>query len=179
MSRLPTNGYCQLHRRRNGMAPVSDPSIRNRPTSRRGLVVLALSAALSACEMFSSGSGRVVDPPRLSISNQTSLFVTLFVNGATVATYAPGGHEDPISTDRLPPAPWHAEVRTSSGRLLLALRVAPGDIWHTGPDQFGHSSLKGNGIRADLSCGRLDLWAGPPMAGPPPPSSFPPGDCDP
>ena len=37
---------------------------------------------------------------------------------------------------------------------------------------------KGSGARVDLSCGRLDVWVGPPMHGPFPAPGRP-GDCDP
>ena len=40
------------------------------------------------------------------------------------------------------------------------------------------NSEQGVAKRLDLSCGRLDVYAGPPLLGPGPPSSFPPHDCD-
>jgi hypothetical protein len=39
-----------------------------------------------------------------------------------------------------------------------------------------NSYLKGDGNRVDLSCGRIDVWAGPPLLGPAPGPGTP-GDC--
>jgi hypothetical protein len=124
------------------------------------------------------GTDPMVDPLALSISNQTTLSVTLEINGDSVGSFGPGTHEDPLDPSHLPAPPWHVEAATSSGRVLVTMDVAPGDVWHTNPDLNGHSELHGAAVRADLSCGRLDIWSGPPLLGPPPPSSFPPGDCE-
>jgi hypothetical protein len=103
----------------------------------------------------------------LSISNGTTIPVTLVVNGTVVETVAPGDRQDPI-TASLPTRPWTIETRSPSGRVLSTLTVsATDDI----------SSTSGRAVRADLSCGRLDVWSGPPLLGPtfiPGPS----GDCD-
>ena len=47
--------------------------------------------------------------PPLSISNQTSIPVTLVVNGSVVETVAPGNQQDPIAA-ALPPRPWTIET---------------------------------------------------------------------
>jgi hypothetical protein len=99
----------------------------------------------------------------------------LVVNGMTVETVPPGGYEDPIKAG-LPALPWSVETRSPSGRVLSAMTVHAGDVWQTTPDPSGHSAAKGDAVRVDLSCGRLDVWSGPPLAGPmfsPDPS----GDC--
>ena len=68
--------------------------------------------------------------------------------------------------------PWFVEARTASGRALLTLVVHAGDV------RYQESSTRGDANRIDLSCGRLDIWAGPPLIGPMPgPGS--PGDCVP
>ncbi len=113
-----------------------------------------------------------VEPLRLSVSNQTSLFIRLRVNEVEMLI-APRGHRDPIPSESLPDAPWRIQVLTESGRLLSSLDVNPGDIVTTA------NHAQGKAVRVDLSCGRLDVWAGPPLAGPAPPRSFPAGDCDP
>jgi len=57
------------------------------------------------------------------------------------------------------------------------MTVHPGDVWATtGPN--GEGREKGDGVRVDLSCGRLDVWSGPPMIGPAPGTGSP-GDCAP
>lgn len=114
--------------------------------------------------------------PPLSISNGTTIPVTLVVNGVVVQAVAPGGYEDPVKAT-LPALPWSIETRSPSGRVLSRLTVNAGDVVYTTPDANGHSSAKGAAVRVDLSCGRLDLWSGPPLLGP----SFipgPAGDCD-
>jgi len=129
-----------------------------------------------SCNPFSAGPST---PLALSISNQTTLDVTLVVNDQVVGAFPPTAHEDPIPASRLPPPPWHVEARTTTGRVLASIDVRPGDVWSTTPDAAGRSSVRGKADRAELSCGRLDIWSGPPLVGPAPPASFPPGDCDP
>jgi hypothetical protein len=140
--------------------------------------IIAVTALLAAC----SGPGPTTSTPAagpetppamsLGISNGTTLTVTLVVNGAVIRAFAPQSGADAIPAGELPPLPWSVEVRTLSGRVLVALAVRAGDVWQQGNEQ------KGVGKRVDLSCGRLDVWSGPPMIGPAPgPGS--PGDCEP
>ena len=107
----------------------------------------------------------------LEISNQTTLVVTLVVNGTKVREVAPGAVERVVPGD-MPPQPWNVEARSPGGRVLSAMTVRAGDVTRTG------SSWKGDAQRVDLSCGRLDMWSGPPLLGPPPGSGIP-GDCQP
>ena len=113
----------------------------------------------------------------LSIQFGTTLVVTLVVNGRPVATLAPGDCigcqlDDGIAASRLPPLPWQVEARSPSGRVLVSIPVRQGDVIRTA------DSWKGDAVRVDLSCGRLDVWSGPPLLGPAPgPGS--PGDCSP
>jgi heat shock protein HslJ len=116
--------------------------------------------------------------PPLSISNNTTLDVNLVVNGAPVGVFGPGEYHDPITNVTLPELPWTVEARTQSGRVLVSFTVQPGTVSSTAYPG-GVSEANGAGARADLSCGRLDVWSGPPMLGPAPPPSFPPHDCDP
>lgn len=96
---------------------------------------------------------------KLSIDNETTIAVTLVVNGSIIETVPPGGYEDPIKGD-LPQLPWNVETRSPSGRVLSTLVVHQGDFWQTS------GGAKGDAVRVDLSCGRLDLWYGPPLLGP-------------
>jgi hypothetical protein len=140
-----------------------------------GLTLAAIIALIaSGCE---ASRQVIIDPLTLSISNQTMLSVKLHVNSMLVDDFPPSSYVDPIDAALLPAAPWHVEARTESGRVLAAMDVAQGDVWHTPPGSDGQSGQGSKAARADLSCGRLDIWAGSPMTGPAPPLSFPPGDC--
>jgi hypothetical protein len=136
------------------------------------LAVIAVAVALGC------GAGGASAPPSgLSIANGTTLTVTLLVNGTVVGTFAPGVERDPIPATDLPALPWQVEARSPSGRVLTSMAVRPGDVWATtGPS--GQGEMKGDAVRVDLSCGRLDIWSGPPMSGPAPGTGSP-GDCAP
>lgn len=112
------------------------------------------------------------DPtPELKYSNQTSLDIHVIVNGTDLATLAPttGGS---IDASAMPTLPWSIVAQTSGGRVLASFLVKPGDVVSSGGAQ------RGVGVRVDLSCGRLDLWSGPPLGGPAPgPGNS--GDCGP
>ena len=147
------------------------------------LPTLALTLALGGCvSAGGAGSGKTTasaDPRpsqgmKLSISNGTTIPVALVVNGSVIETVPPGGYEDPIKGD-LPAMPWNVETRSPSGRVLSTLVVHAGDFRQTSLPNGG-TEVRGDAVRVDLSCGRLDLWFGPPMLGPtfiPGPS----GDC--
>ncbi len=111
----------------------------------------------------------------LAISNQTTLPVTLVVNGRVIGNFGAGEAQDPIEPSRLPPPPWMIEIETASGRALLSLQVqTPGSRAVPG------GGVVGSGQRVYLSCGRLEVWSGPPLLGPGGrPPSYPPGDCAP
>jgi hypothetical protein len=113
--------------------------------------------------------------PPLSISNATTLRVSLFVNGVEVGQFPAGAYADPIKGLALPDLPWTVEARTDDGRVLLSFTEHSGQVSSTFyPD--GQGSAQGVGSRVDLSCGRLDVWSGPPLLGPVPGPGTP-GDC--
>jgi len=126
------------------------------------LAVLAASTLLSGC---------APERPGLSYSNGTTISVDVIVNGAKVATLAPGA-AGTIDAAKLPALPWTVFANTSGGRTLEALTVKQGDVVQSGETQQGVAA------RVDLSCGRLDLWVGPPLSGPAPGPGTP-GDCNP
>jgi hypothetical protein len=132
-------------------------------------------AMAGLCAVIAVGcADRGVVPPgamKLSISNQSTLAVTLVVNGTVIETIAPGQVDD-VSAQRLPRLPWDAHVLSPSGRDLLQLTVHEGDV------RAGPSFNAGVGVRIDLSCGRIDLWSGPGLTGPMPGPGTP-GDCAP
>ena len=130
-------------------------------------VAIATALLVGAC---ASGPGATATPatplPPLSISNGTSIPITLVVNGTVIETVPPGDRQDPI-TAQLPQRPWVIETQSPSGRMLSTLMVSASD--HI-------SATSGRAIRVDLACGRLDVWAGPPLVGPAF-SPGPSGDC--
>ena len=141
---------------------------------RRASLLLTLAAVLSAC-----GSNVVHEPLNLGVANNTTIPVTLFVNGMQIKVVEPNTGDPHVPLDQLPDAPWHAELRTSGGRTMLSLDIKEGDVWHTTPDSKGRSERHDAAALAYFSCGRLDLWSGNMLGGPPPEPSFPAGDCDP
>ena len=114
--------------------------------------------------------------PPIGVDNATTLPVTIVVNGTVLDTVQPQKHRD-IPTAALGAMPWTIEATTPSGRVLLKLVAQPGVVWSTtAPD--GSTSQHGAADRVDLSCGRLDVYVGPPLIGPMPGPGVP-GDCDP
>jgi hypothetical protein len=113
----------------------------------------------------------------LNVSNGTTLEVTLVVNGIEVDRLAAQDGAFDIPADALPALPWSVEVRSPSGRLLVSMGVLAGDVW-TAPVANGGTEWHGAANRVDLSCGRIDIWSGPPIYGPVPGAGAP-GDCAP
>jgi hypothetical protein len=110
-------------------------------------------------------------PAGLAVANGTTLEVALVVNGTT-AVVVPAGRLVELPPDRLPALPWLVQARTKTGRQLLEFEIRAGDVVVAG------SSSRSIGRRVDLSCGRLDVYSGAPMGGPPPGEGVL-GDCDP
>jgi hypothetical protein len=140
-----------------------------------------MTALLGACVGSGATSGSPLPAAKMSLGvwNGSTLTVTLVVNGVTIESLAAGQADYAIPASRLPPLPWQAEVRSPSGRVLVSLPVQEGDVWET-VDSSGGGASKGDANRIDLSCGRIDIWSGPPLGGPaPPPSAGSPGDCAP
>ena len=139
-------------------------------------VALIFAVGCAAPAATSTGSASLTAATPLSLDNGTDLTLTVAVNGRPAAVSpAHSGHQ---AIERgLPPMPWRVELLSPSGRVVLALDVEASMVTSTTrPD--GHTSMTGAAARADLSCGRLDVWVGPPLAGPPP-GPGDPGDCAP
>ncbi len=139
---------------------------------RRLMRTLALAAvALAACQTMDG----FLHPMKLDLSNGTPLELALVVNGQVIdAHLGKGSHE--FEGWQLPPLPWGVEVRSPGGRTLLTLLVQAGDV-STKTIPNGGTEMRGDGARVDLSCGRIDLYSGPPPLGPVPGPGVP-GDCD-
>jgi hypothetical protein len=111
----------------------------------------------------------------LTVSNQTTLVVAVVVNGGVLESVPPGGVRW-ISVSG-GSGPWKVEARAPGGRVLSSMTVRPGDVREeTNAD--GSRAMQGAAVRVDLSCGRLDMWSGPPVVGPMP-GPGKPGDCEP
>jgi hypothetical protein len=121
--------------------------------------------------VFGCSSTLTADAHDLVVSNQTTLAVTIAVNGTVVRTIQPNAQET-LFVKELPALPWAVEARSPSGRVLTSMTVRPGDVSVTA------GQMKGDAVRVDLSCGRLDIWSGPPLLGPAPGPGTP-GDCAP
>ena len=123
------------------------------------LIVVLVLGVLSGCAGCGPNPSNIPNVG-LSIGNYTTIAVTLVVNGKVIETVPAGGYEDPIKGE-LPVLPWHVETRSPSGRVLSSMTV---------------DSAVGGAVRADLSCGRLDVWSETPILGPPG-GPGQPGDC--
>jgi hypothetical protein len=128
----------------------------------RRLVVVVAGLAIAGCATSATPSPSVGWPP-LGVDNETSVALAVVVNGGQLAVIPPHTLQSPV-TATFPPRPWSIEVRSPSGRPLLTLDYADSTVAKV--------------ARADLSCGRVDLWVGggPPGGGP----AFMPGPspCD-
>ena len=131
---------------------------------------IVLACAALACEPVPRAEAH-----DLTVSNQTSLAVTIVVNADPVRTVPPSSQQT-MTVRELPPLPWAVEARSPSGRVLGKLSIQLGDVWVRARETS--REMKGDALRIDLSCGRLDLWSGPPILGPAPGAGTP-GDCAP
>jgi hypothetical protein len=135
----------------------------DRPDAAQLAAILGSGAYPFPVAISGSGPASSPAPPPLSISNGTTIPVTLVINGSFIETIAPGETQDPISVT-LPARPWTIEARSPSGRVLSTLTIPAGDT-------VSRIAV------VDLSCGRLGLWYGQaPISGP----TFIPGpsaDC--
>lgn len=132
--------------------------------------ILTLVAACASAASLAPSAAPSASPsnlPPLSVSNSTTIPVTLVVNGNVLETVGAGVRQDPI-TQQLPPRPWNIEARSPSGRTLANLTVGVSDYI---------STTSGRAVRVDLSCGRLDVWSGPAPGGGPTFIPGPSGDC--
>ena len=129
-------------------------------------VVFAL-ALLVSC----NSTPQPVLPRELVVNNGTTIPVQLVVNNTVVRT-ADARTQIAVPRSELPPLPWLVEARTTTGRVLSSMTVSAGDVTESA------GAAKGDALRVDLSCGRIDVWAGPPIDGPSP-GRGKPGDCDP
>ena len=106
----------------------------------------------------------------LDVANGTSIEIRIKVNGTPITIQPPHTTGD-FNYELLRALPWHVEAATTSGRTLLTLDVHSGDVYVIANGSGGAAA------RVDLSCGRLDIYSGPPLLGPMPGSGAS-GDCN-
>jgi hypothetical protein len=147
---------------------------------------LALVVALGACASMGapsneppSSAGQSAGPfyPYVGVTNGTNIPLNARVNAGTPAPVAAGAQLE-LLVPELPAPPWHIEVLSPSGRVLVVLDVPAADVWRAPPTGEGQE-IRGDAAMALLSCGRVDVFYGPPPIGPAgggPAGS--PGDCD-
>jgi hypothetical protein len=108
----------------------------------------------------------------VTIENDTSVPVGLYVDGAWVGTYAPGAHVAvPLPVrDRFPAA---VELRSPSGAVLVSLTLSEHQ------DAAAEAGGYGGGESQGLPCGTLTLLVGrlDPGEALAPPASVSPGTC--
>ena len=107
----------------------------------------------------------------LTANNQSDRALELFVNDGKVAD-VPATTAITIPAADLQPLPWAVELRLPTGRALVTLTVTSGSVVRRAEGSTGV------GNRADLSCGRVELYAVIPLGGPAPGAGRP-GDCGP
>lgn len=163
----------ERHRAHHAADPRRAPARRRPPVVR----VATAFATVLALAVLASCAALPGDRLPLHVANGTTLDVTLVVNGLAVTSFGPG-EETPAGgfAGPLPPLPWTVAVTTPSGRVLATMTVSPGVVASTvGAD--GRTEYAGRMARADLSCGRLDVWAGDQRPSGPAPGPGVPGDC--
>ena len=146
---------------------------------RTWMAVVVVAGILGGCARAGGAASIEPSPTKsshmtLSIQNGTTIAVTLVVNGTVVEIVPAGGYQDPI-TAKLPDLPWNVETHSPSGRVLSSMTVHAGEVIQTTLPN-GDGQAKGDAVRVDLSCGRLDVWSGAPILGPAP-GPGQPGDC--
>lgn len=138
------------------------------------LFVLASATLVLAagCAIAAPASRSSLD---LHVDNGTTKTITILVDGAIVSTVA-ATQSATIPQSSLPAGDWTVEARLPGGRHIFRGQIMPSAVSQT-TDPSGGTRMTGSGQRADLSCGRLDIWVGIPMLGPAPGPGTP-GDCD-
>ena len=136
------------------------------------LALVAICGLLAACGFLDS------ERPAFGVSNGTTLAIVVTINspdGGMTINVGPRGSAE-IDATKSPALPWAVEARTESGRLLASMTVVPGQVFRrTLPDGSVQTSAALG--RADLACGRFDMWAGLPSGGPAPGPGCPATAC--
>lgn len=107
--------------------------------------------------------------PDLSISNGTTLTLSLVVNSQRIGEVPPDSQRT-LQAFGLPALPWILEAQSPTGRVVMTFRAEPADL----------QKYSSQAQLVDLSCGRLWIWVGDVTPDAPVvPSAYPSGDCAP
>lgn len=104
--------------------PAERPDRVNTLVRRMGLALLAL--GLAACTTNATPSP-LPTWPSVRIYNQTSVALTMVVNGSQVTVIPAESLIDPLASP-LPARPWTIQLQSRSGRSIVTLDVAAGAI---------------------------------------------------
>lgn len=108
----------------------------------------------------------------VGIANDTTLELTLHVNGASVGIFEPGT----ISTVLVRAAyPWIVEVKNPNGRVLTTMTIREGDI--NPPSQPGGDQHSAVSSFVALPCGQVAIYGGDVRPVPPSPLPGRPSTC--
>jgi hypothetical protein len=132
---------------------------------------------VNACGPILPTTGVLPVDYTLHVDNGTTMALTIVVNGQPVALAA-AKDAKAVPVAALPPLPWSVEARSTSGRVILTLAVEPGSVVDI-RNADGTGSHSAPGARADLSCGRIDMYPGSAGMMGPPPGPGVAGDCVP
>ena len=146
--------------RTKGWLAVSDVSM---PSYRRHILRIfaagAFVASVCGCGSQSSSNLPLSDRPptthAVQINNGTDLMISVKVNGSEVASVNPRTNVA-VAQDDLPPTPWTVTAHTPSHEVIS----------FTVPSLTGVGNNFGYGQALTMSCGRLDVFVGPPLLGP-------------
>jgi hypothetical protein len=143
--------------------------MRHRSGVRSPTALLLAVALVAAC---SAAPAPRIDPHDVGVKNETTMTVSLVVNGTGFGVFAPHSTSTVLVRSAFP---WNVVAKTAGGRTLVRMTVQQGDIQpppNPGGDE--QSSIAG---RVNLSCGELSIFAGdvPPAGAAPGTGS--PGDC--
>jgi hypothetical protein len=144
-------------------APVSDRAGHSRRRLVIGRLRLTLIAGMfiapglvAACAAAAPAS---LAPPLpafdVGIANDTTLELTLHVNGASIGIFEPGT----VSTVLVRAAyPWIVEVKDPNGRVLTSMTIRDGDI--NPPAQPGGDQHSAVSSFVALPCGQVAIFGG-------------------
>lgn len=123
------------------------------PRHRRRQIIwgLGLAVSIAACAPPAQPSAAPLIP-LLHVDNQTTIPVTVVVNGSALAVVPPKTIADPVKAS-FPDRPWTVELRLASGRSLATLEIPGGDV------------TVGYFARGLTQCGVIDLAIADPLPG--------------
>ncbi len=131
-------------------------------------LALGIVLTLAACVVAPTSQ----PPTSLGIRNDTSVALTVVVNGTQVAAIGPGEVQSSVDAASLPPLPWTVKAQAPSGLALGTMLTGP---------------YQANDIESAvfaLACGTITIWTG--ASAPPSPldlpaeaSALPPPTCGP